>query len=388
MRLRNSGFALGWAGWLGYESGAAALGVPVGREVGHAPTADAAMLFLDRAVVVDHERDAMELIWLQDGDDGADPPWLDETLAVIASCGGAAARYSDAHPMPDHPAGARWRHDDAEYLGMIHACQEAIHAGDAYQLCLTNRAEATTEADPLAVHLRLRRSSPAHHGGFLRIGADALISSSPEQFLAVSPDGRVRTKPIKGTRARGSTVARDVELRAELEASEKERAENVMIVDLMRNDLGRVCAVGSIEVRHLLAVESYAQVHQLVSTVEGRLAEGRTALDAVEACFPAGSMTGAPKLSAMRILAGLEGGPRGIYAGCFGYLGLDGSADLAMVIRSIVMNSGRVVIGAGGGITALSDPREELEEVRIKARALFAAAGLEPAGNGSGPVNV
>jgi len=161
-----------------------------------------------------------------------------------------------------------------------------------------------------------------------------------------------------------------------------------MIVDLMRNDLARVCDVGTVEVHDLLSVESYAQVHQLVSTVQGRLAAGRTALDAVAACFPAGSMTGAPKISAMRILGALEKGRRGVYAGCFGYFGLDGSADLAMVIRSIHLADGRVTIGAGGGITALSDPREELEEVRIKARALFAAAGLEPSGNGSTDGNV
>jgi anthranilate synthase component 1 len=202
----------------------------------------------------------------------------------------------------------------------------------------------------------------------------------------------VRTRPIKGTRPRGATVAADLELRAELEASEKERAENVMIVDLMRNDLGRVCEVGSVEVRHLLAVESYAQVHQLVSTVEGRLRDELGAVDAVAACFPAGSMTGAPKLSAMRILHRLEGGPRGAFAGCFGYLALDGTAELAMVIRSIHFSAGVARIGAGGGITALSVPREELEEVRVKARAPLAAAGLtvdavpatsrEAAGNG------
>jgi para-aminobenzoate synthetase component I len=202
------------------------------------------------------------------------------------------------------------------------------------------------------------------------------VSSSPEQFLHVEADGRVRTRPIKGTRPRGATVVADVELRAELEASEKERAENVMIVDLMRNDLGRVSVVGSVEVSHLLAVESYAQVHQLVSTVEGMLLPGLAAVDAVAACFPAGSMTGAPKLSAMRILNRLEGGPRGAFAGCFGYLGLDGTADLAMVIRSIHFANGVATIGAGGGITALSVPEEELAEVRVKAAALLAAMGL------------
>lgn len=388
-RTREPSFALGWVGWLGYESGAAALGVPFAAEDGPA----AAMLFADRAVVFDHGTGCVELLVLEDSDDApAAHRWLADTAARLRAAGGAAARYTDAHPLPER-APAHWRHDDAAYLAMIRSCQDSIRAGDAYQLCLTNRADAVSDADPLAVHLRLRSASPAHHAGFVRIGGTTLVSSSPEQFLAVTAAGGVLSKPIKGTRPRGATVAADIALRAELEASEKERAENVMIVDLMRNDIGRVSEVGSVGVRHLLAVESYAQVHQLVSTVEGRLRPGLGAVDAVEACFPAGSMTGAPKLSAMRILAGLERGPRGVYSGCFGYLGLDGAADLAMVIRSVVFRDGRVSIGAGGGITALSVPEEELEEVRIKARALFAAAGLfaadaQPPGNGSADRNV
>ncbi|KRC50972.1 anthranilate synthase [Leifsonia sp. Root227] len=391
-RTPEPSFALGWVGWLGYESGAEALGLPVSIDDGPA----AAMLFADRAVVFDHGAGTVELLVL-DGEsapssaDAADA-WLAATAARLHAADGAAAAYVAAHPLPV-AAPATWRHDDDAYLAMIRSCQESICAGDAYQLCLTNRADAASAADPLAVHLRLRAASPAHHAGFLRIAGTTLVSSSPEQFLAVTASGSIRSKPIKGTRPRGATVSADLALRAELEASEKERAENVMIVDLMRNDIGRVSEVGSVGVRHLLAVESYAQVHQLVSTVEGRLRDGLGAVDAIEACFPAGSMTGAPKLSAMRILSGLERGPRGVYSGCFGYLGLDGAADLAMVIRSIVYRDGGVAIGAGGGITALSVPEEELEEVRIKARALFAAAGLFAAGaqeqgNGSQHGNV
>jgi para-aminobenzoate synthetase component 1 len=374
-------FALGWVGWLGYESGAAACGIPVAPTEGP----DAAMLFADRAVVIDHDRRTIELIAL-DGE--AVESWAAEVRVVLAGASGAASAYADRHDLADQLGRVTWRHSDEEYLGLISACQDAIRRGDAYQLCLTNMATADVERDELAVHLRLRSASPAHHGGLLRIAGTALVSSSPEQFLAVTAAGRVRTKPIKGTRPRGATIARDLELRAELEASEKERAENVMIVDLMRNDLGRVCEVGSVEVHHLLAVESYPQVHQLVSTVEGRLLPGLGAVDAVAACFPAGSMTGAPKLSAMRILNALEKGPRGVYSGCFGYFGLDGAADLAMVIRSIAIRPGRVRIGAGGGITALSVPDEELEEVAVKARALLAAAGLSADGNGLGGSNV
>jgi anthranilate synthase component 1 len=371
-RPAPTGHPVGWWGRIGYEAGAAAAGVPMSADP--AGSLDAALLLVDRLLCFDHAARTVDLVAPDTAEGRA---WLAATAAALATADGAAAAHRAAHPVP--VAAVHWRHDDDAYLEAIAACQEAIRAGDAYQLCLTNRAEAATDADPLAVHLRLRELSPAPQAGFLRIGRDVLVSSSPEQFLRVEPDGRVRTRPIKGTRPRGTTLAADLELRADLEASEKERAENVMIVDLMRNDLGRVSEVGSVAVRHLLAVESYAQVHQLVSTVEGRLRAGLGAVDALAACFPAGSMTGAPKLSAMRILHRLERGPRGAFAGCFGYLAFDGTAELAMVIRSIHFSGGTATIGAGGGITALSVPREELEEVRIKARALLAAAGLAPA---------
>jgi len=376
-----SGHPVGWWGRFGYEAGAAAAGAPVAASPETKPPVDAAFLLVDRLLAFDHAARSVVIVAPDDADGRA---WSDEVVRTLASPAtrDSARLYESAHPVPG--ATARWRHDDTAYLAAIDACRTAIRAGDAYQLCLTNQATAYTVAEPLAVHLRLRRASPAPYGGFLRIAGESLVSSSPEEFLRTDAEGRVRTRPIKGTRPRGTTVAADLELRAELEASEKERAENVMIVDLMRNDLGRVCEVGSVEVTHLLAVESYAQVHQLVSTVEGRLRAGLTAMDAVAACFPAGSMTGAPKLSAMRILHRLENGPRGAFAGCFGYLALDGTADLAMVIRSIHFADGVATIGAGGGITALSVPSEELEEVRVKARALFAAAGLS--GETAGPV--
>lgn len=377
-----AGYPVGWWGRLGYEAGAAAAGAPV--EADPAGGDDAALLLVDRLLAFDHAERTVTMVAAvgDDGDDGdGGDGWIAAVSEALGRSTGAAVAYEAAHPVPE--ARATWRHDDASYLAAIASCQDSIRAGDAYQLCLTNRAQAATAADPLAVHLRLRRASPAPHAGFLRIGDEVLVSSSPEQFLQVEADGRVRTRPIKGTRPRGATVVADVELRAELEASEKERAENVMIVDLMRNDLARVCEVGSVEVSHLLAVESYAQVHQLVSTVEGMLLPGVGAVDAVAACFPAGSMTGAPKLSAMRILNRLEGGPRGAFAGCFGYLGLDGTADLAMVIRSIHFAGGVATIGAGGGITTLSVPEEELAEVAVKAAALLAATGLVAADRAS-----
>jgi anthranilate synthase component 1 len=258
---------------------------------------------------------------------------------------------------------------------MIRECKARIAAGDAYQLCLTTEARVDARPAPVETYLALRRANPSHHGALLRVGDISLLSSSPEQFLSVSRSGVIESRPIKGTRPRGADPEADAALAHELESSEKERAENLMIVDLMRNDIGRVSRIGSVEVPSLLQVEHYATVHQLVSTVRGQLEAGLDGIDAVLACFPAGSMTGTPKSSATTILDRLEGAPRGIYSGAFGYFGLDGRIDLAMVIRSIVLSPDGASIGSGGGITAMSDPHEELAEVKLKAAALLAVLG-------------
>ena len=256
------------------------------------------------------------------------------------------------------------------------SCKRSVANGDADQLCLTMQAEVAVTPDPVDTYLVLRALSPTHHGGFIRIGDVSLLSASPEQFLTVTSDGEIESRPIKGTRRRGTSEHTDAALRDELLTSEKERAENLMIVDLMRNDIGRVSEVGSVSVPALLDIESYAQVHQLVSTVRGTLARGVGGVDAVEACFPAGSMTGAPKYSAVALLDALERAPRGIYSGAFGYFGLDGRIELAMVIRSIVLDPDGATIGSGGGITALSEPLEELAEAKLKAAALLSTLGL------------
>lgn len=365
---------LGWFGWFGYELGAAADGVPVA----HAETPDAAFLFLDRVLVFDHAARELRLVWL-DSDDAAAWAEADEAALrerVPAVRAGAGTGHPHRPTSSDgRPAGARWRHHAARYAELIDACQAAIVRGDAYQLCLTNRVDVDAHPDPAEAYLALRASSPSHHGGYVRFGEHALLSASPEQFLLVEPSGRVSTKPMKGTRPRDADPVRDAALRAELLASDKERAENLMIVDLMRNDLGRIAELGSVGVEGLLEVEEYAHVHQLVSTVHARIAPPLSVLDVVRAAFPAGSMTGAPKHSAMSILHGLEQGPRGVYSGAFGYLGVDGGADLAMVIRSIVLAPSGASIGTGGGITALSVAAEEIEETRVKARALLAVLG-------------
>lgn len=360
-------FELGWVGWLGYELGAYTVGTPAHQ----ASTPDAALLEIDRALAFDHATHTVTL--LLRGDEAELQLWRVEVEHALAR---AASVELAAREVPaEGSAVAHWRHSPERYAELIVECQAAIYRGDAYQLCLTNEITVDAQPDPLEAYLALRASSATHHGGLLRFGEVSLLSASPEQFLAVTASGHVTTKPIKGTRRRAAGLARDLELRAELEASDKERAENLMIVDLMRNDLGKIAELGSVGVSKLLTVESYAHVHQLVSTIEAELAAGLSGVDAVEASFPAGSMTGAPKISAMRILDGLEAGPRGIYSGAFGYFGLDGAVDLAMVIRSIVVDAAGARIGTGGGITALSVPAEEIEETQIKANALLRVLG-------------
>lgn len=364
---------LGLVGWFGYELRGETMGMTVPPVPGHHR---AAWLRVDRGVLIDHEAGTVSLVALDVSGTGewsgdlAD--WRQRMLELVLG-----ASTASPPPVADpQPATAVWRDDDAHYAALVARCQEAIREGEAYQLCLTTQASVSGVHNPVEVYRRLRRGSPAHHGALLRIGGTTLLSASPETFLRVS-DGTVSTRPIKGTRPRHDDPVRDAALAAELSASDKEQAENLMIVDLMRNDLSRVSEVGTVAVTGLLEVESYAHVHQLVSTVQGRLREGLDALDAVAACLPAGSMTGAPKRRAIELLAEWEAGPRGVYSGAFGYLGADGSADLAMVIRSIVLEGHTATIGAGGGVTALSEPEAETAEMHLKAAALLRALGAQ-----------
>lgn len=390
---------LGLVGWFGYELRAETMGMPAPV----VPDAHrAAWLRVDRGLTIDHASGEAHLIALapahhgatdvaqggasapsrdvsDDGWIGELAEWRDAMLAVLAGAGASASASPASRSEPVAPPVVTWRDTDEHYAELVRRCQAAIRDGEAYQLCLTTQATLETADgsahDALELYGRLRRSSPAHHGALLRIGGTTLLSASPETFLRVA-DGVVQTRPIKGTRPRDADPARDAELARELAADDKERAENLMIVDLMRNDLTRVCALGTVTVTGLLEVESYAHVHQLVSTIEGTLRPGLDALDAVAAALPAGSMTGAPKRRAIELLAEWEAGSRGIYSGAFGYLGVDGSADLAMVIRSIVIEGSRASIGAGGGVTALSVPAAEVAEMRLKAAALLRALGV------------
>ncbi|SIT74010.1 aminodeoxychorismate synthase component I [Microbacterium sp. RU33B] len=356
-------FRGGWIGWLGYEDAASRVGAPVAADDGTVP--QAMWLRVERFLAFDHRTAA---VWAVARAAEVEELVRDTQASALAGVGPVA---------PPDPRVARSRDTPEEYAQLIERCRGAIREGDAYQLCLTTRFAVDGDVDPVATYRRLRTATPAHHGGFISSGAVALASASPERFLEVT-DGVVRTRPIKGTRPRGTTIEADTALAAELLASEKERAENVMIVDLMRNDLSRVCVPGSVAAERLLEVESYAAVHQLVSTVAGRLDDATTFGDLLGAAFPAGSMTGAPKLSAMTILHSLERAPRGVFAGCFGWVGDDGALDLAMVIRSIVTHPGGAYVGAGGGITWRSDAAAEVAEVGVKARGPLAALGADP----------
>jgi para-aminobenzoate synthetase component 1 len=379
--IESPGFHLGWVGWFGYGLAAHTTGV---RTI-TSRTPDARLVFLDRALEFDHDAHTVTLLELAD-EDGSWQTELEALLAPAMAAANAIGNSSGAAAVLDPPAiippdRVTWRHSPQRYEALVSSCLEAITRGDAYQLCLTNEVRIAAVdgeplLDPVSTYLRLRNENPSHHGGLLRFGDVSLLSSSPEVFLSVSAAGRVLTKPIKGTRRRGHSSAEDQALAAELLESEKERAENLMIVDLMRNDLGRVAQLGTVNVDALFTVETYENVHQLVSTISAQLLSGMSAADALEAAFPAGSMTGAPKISAMNILSGLEQGPRGIYSGAFGYLSLDGSAELAMVIRSIVLDASGASIGTGGGITSGSTPHDELEETWVKVTPLLRALGV------------
>jgi para-aminobenzoate synthetase component 1 len=251
---------------------------------------------------------------------------------------------------------------------------EYILAGDVFQVNLAQRFEGPAPENPIELYERLRSITPSPFGGYLDLGEAVIISASPERFLRY--DGRTRqveTRPIKGTRPRGNSSEEDIRLRSELEASEKDRAENVMIVDLLRNDLSRVCAAGSVEVPSLLALEAHPTVFHLVSTVTGRLEPNRSPVDLVHATFPGGSITGAPKIRAMEIIAELEPTVRGPYTGTLGYWSLSGTMDSSILIRSFVVLDGRAYFHAGGGIVADSDPQAEYQETLDKAAALIRA---------------
>ena len=382
-------FDCGFVGYLGYE---------LKSECGYASprTSDhpgAALIFSDRLIAFDHEEKATYLLCLHKlGEEEAAEAWLDAMTVHLSnlsatSDGGsgdpprtlpAVVRGGSPEPPPAALSQARSRE---QYLEDVEASIGHLLEGDSYEICLTNQLQLDLDVDPLDLYRRLRRANPAPFSAYLRFGALAVLSSSPERFLCVDQTGNAEARPIKGTSRRGATPAEDASLAAGLAADEKNRAENLMIVDLLRNDLGAVCEAGSVEVPVMMVVETYETVHQLVSSVRGRLRRGVSAPDAVRSCFPPGSMTGAPKRRTTEILDGLEGAARGPYSGAIGWFGLGGAADLSVAIRTIVLADGRASVGAGGAIVLGSDPEREYEEMLLKAAAPLRAVypGIDPA---------
>ncbi|MEU4210834.1 aminodeoxychorismate synthase component I [Streptomyces sp. NPDC026206] len=365
-------FALGWVGYLGYELKAECDGDGAHRSA----EPDAAMVFCDRAVVLDHRSGTTCLMALaEDGDEEAARAWLRAAAAALDDVAGQAPGPCEP-PAPQQGTKVRLRHDREGYLKLIDACQEEIKAGETYEVCLTNMIEAeATDFDAWHAYRFLRRTSPAPFGAYLEFADLSVLSTSPERFLRIDRAGVMESKPIKGTRPRGATPQEDAALVSELAACEKDRAENLMIVDLVRHDLGRCAEVGSVTAAPVFQVETYATVHQLVSTVRARLRAGSSTVAGVRAAFPGGSMTGAPKIRTMQIIDRLEGGPRGVYSGAIGYFSLTGAADLSIVIRTLVVHGNRLRYGVGGAIIALSDPEAEFEETAVKATPLLRLLG-------------
>ena len=355
-------FQGGYVGVLGYE-----LKGECDGDVVYLPDEPAAaVVFADRFLAFDHHAGEVFAVELGDAPSG----WLDAVQARLLE----VPALEPPAPAP-RTLLASSRHDREAYCERITRCLAHIADGESYELCLTNTLTLQSDEPSLSIYRRLRRATSAPYGALLRFGSLEVMSGSPEKFLTLNAEGAVESRPIKGTRPRGEDPRADADLREELATSDKDRAENLMIVDLLRNDLGRVCETGSVQVPELFAVESYRTVHHLVSVIRGQLRPELGAIDLLRATFPGGSMTGAPKKRAMELLEALEDGPRGIYSGALGTFSVTGAMDLSIVIRTLVRTGDRITLGTGGAIVAMSDPGAEWEETRVKARALLQALG-------------
>ena len=367
-------FRGGLLGYFGYELGLRMLGVETHTGGGTTRTLpDAWWLDPRRAVLVDRATGAVTVIATASTHalaEAAAERFAGEVAGALDSAR-ASTRVDARHARGagDDLVAGTWHTSRVQYATDIAQCREHLLAGDSYELCLTNEFRADADPDPLDLFLELRAADPAPYAALLEFDGGAVVSASPERFLRGTADGDYETKPIKGTAARASDPLLDAAAARELANDPKVFAENLMIVDLLRNDLGRVCTPGSVHVPSLMAVESYATVHQLVTTVRGS-APGVPPLDVVRALFPGGSMTGAPKLRSVELLRDIERRDRGIYSGALGVLGADGSTELSIVIRTAVRDAHGWSIGAGGAIVLASDPEAETLEVELKASAL------------------
>lgn len=363
-------FAGGALGYFAYDLGRRYLGLPDRADPD--PLPDMAVGIYDWAVLVDHERRQSHLVSPQ-RDPATAAAWP-ELLDLFSRPPEARARLPFQARGPMTAGFSR-----AAYERAFARIQAYIRAGDCYQVNLAQSYAVPVTGDHWLAYRRLRLDNPAPYGAYLNLPFAQVLCCSPERYLTVR-DGMVETRPIKGTRPRATDPGRDAALAAELAGSPKDKAENLMIVDLLRNDLGRVCATGTVRVPELFAVESFAHVHHLVSTVRGVLAPGADALDLLRAAFPGGSITGAPKRRAMEIIDELEPVRRGVYCGSIGYIGHDGGMDSNIVIRTLVSSGGSIRYWAGGGLVADSNAAAEYRECQDKGAplaALLRAAGAE-----------
>ena len=368
-------FQGGAAGYVGYDWGAQLERVPRTRYDDLA-IPDVMLGLYDWVIAWDHQTKRAWVISTGIPEQGA--ARRDRTARRLAFVKERLAeRRSDrlaapSYPVPDVP-GLRSNFTREGYLDAVARVIEYVYAGDIFQANLSQRLEAPLAGTPFELYRRLRQRNPAPFAAYLAFGDVVVVSSSPERFLCVDAGRRVETRPIKGTRPRGVGPEHDAALALALAESDKDRAENVMIVDLLRNDLSRVCQPGTVRVPELFALEHYQTVHHLVSTVVGELAPELDALDLLRAAFPGGSITGAPKVRAMQIIAELEPTQRGVYCGSIGYLSATGALDSSIVIRTYLVVGRDVYFQVGGGIVADSDPEQEYRETLDKARGLIAA---------------
>ena len=355
-------FCGGAIGYFGYDLARRLERLPAVAEDGER-IPEMAVGIYDWAVVVDHVERRSWLVG-QGRDPDTDLKWS----RLVGMFSDPPRERARAPFRILSPVASNLTHD--AYARAFRKIRGYIHDGDCYQVNLAQRFSAAASGDPWLAYQRLRIINPAPFSAYLNTPYAQILSASPERFLKVE-DGRVETKPIKGTRPRAGHARLDAELVEELRASGKDRAENLMIVDLLRNDLSKNCALGSVKVPKLFEVESYATVHHLVSTVTGELRAGRDAIDLLRGCFPGGSITGAPKLRAMQIIEELEPHRRGIYCGAIGYIGFDGGMDANIAIRTLVYSQGSIRFWAGGGIVADSKLEEEYQETFDKAAAML-----------------
>lgn len=370
-------FLGGAVGFFSYDLGRMVENLPQQSE-NDLHTPDIYLGFYASLVAVDHQENRAYLV-------SSGLPLSGEAAAAKAATDLDALRaklnnlpeLSDPWAEPDiGPSEIKTFFSKETYGRAVERIRDYIVAGDIYQANMTQRFDAPLCMPPYQLYRRLRRANPAPFAAYLDCGNNfRVLSSSPERFLLLE-DGVVETRPIKGTSPRGKTPDEDKANAASLLASEKDRAELVMIIDLVRNDLGRACSYGSVRVPELIMLEQYATVFHLVSTVRGKLAPGKTVVDLLKAAFPGGSITGAPKIRAMEIIEELEPVRRGVYTGSIGYLGFDGRADLNIVIRTFINKDDRVHLQAGGGIVFDSEPGLEYEETLHKAKALLRSLGV------------